>query len=95
MVSENLKEHWAILRRDLFELRHLFASNAQEPGQLNYFDESLEANEFDIALHALCDCVLAASTLRITDEEIEKISLLHAKMDLRDDCVDSMRQKLV
>ena len=95
MIRQNLEEHWAILRRDLCELRHLFASNAQEPGQLSYFDESLEANEFEIALHALCDCVLAASTPQIADEEIEKISLLHIKMDLRDDCIDSLRRRLV
>ena len=57
------------------------------------FDEELQANEYELALHALCDCILATPAPRITDQEIEKIDLLHTKMELDDNCVDAIRRK--
>jgi hypothetical protein len=92
-MTRDLKEHWAIVRSGLLDLRHLFVLNACEKVRVDYFDELLEANELEIALHALCDCVLTTSTIRITDAEIEEIGLLHAQMELADDCVVSIRQK--
>ena len=62
-------------------------------GNFRIADKSLENNALEIALHALCDCVLAAPAPRITDAEIEKIELLHVKMELADDCVSSIRRK--
>jgi len=93
VIGSQQLEHWAILRSDLLGLRHLFAANAQEPGGLEHFDEALEANEYELALHALCHCILAAPAPRITDQEVERIDLLHTRMDLIDGCVKSIRWK--
>jgi hypothetical protein len=93
VVSSQQLEHWAILRSELLRLRHLFAQNAQQPGGLDYFDALLEANEYEVALHALCQCIVAAPAPRITDEEVERIDLLHTRMDLIDGCVESIRRK--
>jgi hypothetical protein len=92
-MAQNLKEHWASVRSDLLDLRHLFASNPGGNVSVDYFDKSLEANELEIALHALCDRVLTASTTRISDAEIEKVALLHVQMELADECVSSIRRK--
>jgi hypothetical protein len=58
------------------------------------FDELLEADELEVALHTLCDCVLTAPATRITDAEIEKIRLLRAEMELEDECVSRLRRRL-
>ena len=92
VVSSQLLEHWAILRSELLRLRHLFPPNARE-GSLDHFDESLEADEYEIALHVLCHCILATPAPRITDEDVERIDLLHTRMGLIDGCVESIRWK--
>jgi hypothetical protein len=93
-MAQNLKEHWAVVRSQLLDLRPLFASNSGGTVSVDYFDESLGVNELEIALHALCDCILAApKPLAITDAEIAKIDLLHDKMGLADDCVSSIRRR--
>jgi hypothetical protein len=93
MAKDDFKEHWASVRSGLLDLRHLFDLNPDGDASVVYFDESLEANELEIALHVLCDCVLTASTIRITDTEIEKVDLLHCEMRLEDECVSSIRRR--
>jgi hypothetical protein len=92
-MTQDFKKHWAAVRTGLLDLRHLFASNPSGAVTVDHFDESLGANELEIALHALCDCILAAPRPRITDAEIERIGLLHAKIELVDECVSSIRRK--
>ncbi len=92
-MAQNFKQHWASVRSELLDLRHLFTSNPGGNVSVDYFDESLEANELEIALHALCDRVLTASTTRVSDAEIEKIALLHVQMELADECVSAIRRK--
>lgn len=92
-MARDFSEHWAIVSDGLVDLRHLFASNSGGTVTVAFFDELLEANELEIALHALCDCILTAHAPRISDAEIEKIALLHAKMELADDCVSSIRRR--
>ena len=90
---QNLQEHYATLKSNLRELRPLFATNGEHGSVIGYFDDTLEANEFEIALHALCSCLQSVPTLRITDADIERIDLLHQKMELGDNCVAALRQK--
>ena len=93
-MAHDFKDHWANVRSALVDLRHLFALNPGGNVGVEYFDELLEANELEVALHALCACVITAPATRITDTEIEKIGLLHTKMELADDCVLRIRRRL-
>jgi hypothetical protein len=93
MNRKPLEEQWAILGKELAGLRHLVASNASDTRTLEHFNEALLANEFEIALHALCDCLLAVPAPRISDDEIGTIDQLHTRMKLTDDCVDAIRRK--
>ncbi len=91
--SPDFAQHYAALRERLQELRPLFSLNEAQSSYLAYFDEELEANEFEIALHALCSFLLEPSTPGIERSEIEKIEILHRKMDLGDGCAISLYAK--
>lgn len=90
---QDLRNHYATLRSNLLGLRHLFARNGDQGNAVGYFDETLEANEFEIALHALCNCLQSAPMLRITDTDIDIIDLLHQNMGLDDGCVTALRRR--
>lgn len=82
-----------VLESSLLELRHLFLLNENLSGYRQHFDEVLNANEFEIALHALCDFLLDPTTPNIGLSEINKIDVLHEKMGLDDTCAAALRAK--
>ena len=90
-VLVNRDEHYADLARRLVELRALVADDNKH---LAFFDEEIEANEFEIALHALCDFLLKANTPAMRPTEIEKIEALHERMELKDECAAGLRARL-
>jgi hypothetical protein len=83
-------EHYADLKQRLFELRPLVRENQKT---LEYFDELVEANEFEVALHALCDSVLKGNTPAPATGEIDRIEALHERMELKDNCVERLKAK--
>jgi hypothetical protein len=87
------KEHYKVLESSLLELRHLFLLNENLSDYRQHFDEVLNANEFEIALHALCDFLLEPTTPNVGLDEINKIDTLHEKMGLNDDCSAALRAK--
>ena len=87
------KEHYKVLESSLLELRHLFRLNENLSDYRQHFDEMLNANEFEIALHALCDFLLERTTPNVRLGEINEINMLHEKMGLDDDCVAALRAK--
>lgn len=86
----NLRAHYRELDERLRGLRNLLS----DAGYLKYFDESLQANEFGEALHALCDFMLESGTPPVNDAALDQIKGLHALMNLEDDCVERLRQKV-
>jgi hypothetical protein len=87
------REHYAALTKQLRSLRPLFSLNESDSSLRAYFDESLEANEFEIALSALCDFLLQPTTPGIESAEVEKIDAAFRAMDLDDDRVAELRGK--
>jgi hypothetical protein len=83
-------ERWADLRRSLLALRPLLVSDFATQ---RFFDELLEANEFGVALYALCDYLLEQPVMSVGLEEIRRIEDLHRKMQLRDECSAELRTK--
>ena len=60
----------------------------------DYFDESLDANEFEIALSALCDFLLESATPGIASAEMDKIVTAFRAMELdHDERIAELRQK--
>ena len=87
------REHYAALTKQLQSLRPLFSLNESDSRFRAYFDEWLDANEFEIALGALCDFLLEPSTSGIASAELEKIDAAFRAMDLDDDRVAALRGK--
>ena len=89
-VAPELLEHWADLRRSLLDLRPLLLLDAATQC---HFDEFLEANEFEVALHTLCDYLRERPAVNVGLGEIQKIEDLHLKMQLRDECSSELRAR--
>ena len=83
-------ERWADLRRSLLALRPLLVKDLETQ---RFFDELLEANEYGVALYAICDYLLEQPVLSVSLEEILRIEDLHRKMQLRDECSAELRAR--
>ena len=91
--GSDYREHYAALTKQLRSLRQLFSLNERDSSLRAYFDESLDANEFEIALSALCNYLLEPTTPGIASAEVEKIDAAFRAMDLDDDRVAELRSK--
>jgi hypothetical protein len=89
----NLRAQWSVLEESLLELRPLFALNESQLRHREWFDEYIDHNEFEIALHRLVDFLLEPSTPRIGLTEIEMIGKLHTSMQLIDRCCIALSEK--
>jgi hypothetical protein len=58
-----------------------------------YFEESLAANELEIALHALCNYLLEPGTPSVSRAALNEIESLHAQMEIEDDCARRLAEK--
>jgi hypothetical protein len=84
-----LDAHYRMISERLGSLRHLFSDDER----LKYFEESLAANELEVALHALCTFLLEPSIPPVSSAALERIGNLHSLMQLEDDCVERLRLK--
>jgi len=57
------------------------------------FYDFMRADEYDLALHVVCDQVLEQSAV-ISEHAIGQIEELHRLMGIRDDCVAKMRKAM-
>lgn len=89
--GRDYREHYAELARRLHSLRPLFSLNEGIPSYRTYFDEALDANEFELALSSLCDFLLEPTTPAIASAEIEEIGALFRAMNLEDDRISVLR----
>ncbi len=81
------------LGKRLEALRATFPDSPEGLARRKYFDENLAANEFEIALHALCDFAVEFHNARMNAGVILHIEELHRLMDLEDTCVSDLRSK--
>jgi hypothetical protein len=82
------------LSNRLESLRQLFSRDESGQQGVQWFDEFLSANEFEPALHTLCDFLLESEKAQCDQAVLDQIELLHQKMGIKDDCVDNLRQLL-
>jgi hypothetical protein len=91
--GQDYREHYANLTRQLQSLRPLFSLNENLSSFRVYFDEELDANEFEVALSTLCDFLLEPSTPGIASAELEKIDAAFRAMNLGEDCTSALKGK--
>ena len=58
------------------------------------FDEYLEHNELDMALHAICDSLLESGQ-PVPRSLLERIAAVHQIMEITDDCVEHLSRQLI
>ncbi|MGD0912205.1 MAG: hypothetical protein ABR928_09925 [Terracidiphilus sp.] len=75
-------EHCAEVSCGLLKLRSLLGDKKD----VRWFDEYLDANELELALHVVCDFLLANISCQIGSEELNLIQVLHERMQITDDC---------
>ena len=83
-------EHCADVRVGLLELRPLLDINHEV---LIWFDEYLEANELELALHLVCRFLIERTSCKIQTEEFTLIRALHEKMSITDDCCSQLQPR--
>jgi hypothetical protein len=60
---------------------------------LELFDEFMQQREFGLALHVVCDFILAPHSAQVSKSTIDVIRHLHAAMKIDDRCVEEMRNQ--
>jgi|SRR5208282_821629 len=58
------------------------------------FDEFVEQHEWELALHAVCDCLLEPKSHAAPAAVIRQIETLHEAMGIVDACVADLRRKV-
>jgi hypothetical protein len=89
MDRQSLNLHFNEMRTGLFLLRHLLGKDAKAE---EIFDEYINHNEFELALHTICWSLLDRKNLVLGEDEIEAIAVLHEKMQIQDECCANLRQ---
>jgi hypothetical protein len=76
----------ALLRR----LRAELEDDALFQNRRPIFDEYLDANELELALHVACDALLERTHNKPTAAVLGVIEDCHKAMDLQDDCTEKL-----
>jgi hypothetical protein len=87
----------SVRRKLLVELEALRSVLTTEKGGrfLELFDEFVDHHEFELALHSVCDFVLASGSPPVATTTVDQILMLHQAMEIDDDCVEKIRNKVV
>jgi len=87
------QELWTKLNLRLLALREAFGESAEGKSSRDNFEGFLEANEYEVALHILCDFLLEHEPVVLKESVLNEISELHTMMNLNDDCERAMKAK--
>ena len=86
---KDLRTHYRILGERLERLKGLVS----DADRRRYFEESLAANELEVALHALCNFLLEPGAPPVSGTALHEIESLHAEMRIVDDCARRLAEK--
>jgi hypothetical protein len=89
-MAHPLQDHFDHVSALLSELRAALEDHVVFRSCRKAFDEYLEANELELALHSACDALLENPFDKHSAEVLKKIEDLHKAMELRDDCVERL-----
>jgi hypothetical protein len=74
----------------LRELRDALEDHAVFRSRRDWFDEYLNANELELALHTACAALMDGCRELPSGAVLQKVKELHESMNLRDDCVERL-----
>ena len=85
----SLDQHWNELTADLLFLRRLLSGDRKAE---EIFDDFVDHNELELALHTICDFLLEHERIAIENPDFDAIETLHERMRIRDGCIAAIRQ---
>ena len=77
------------LQKSLAVLAEVFVVGGDSPYKAS-FDELMREHEFGLALHSVCDYLVAEGLGLITPDRIELVKELHSAMQVQDNCVSEL-----
>jgi hypothetical protein len=89
-MTHPLQAHYDHVSALLRALRTALEDDAVFRSRGEIFDEYLEANELELALHSACDALLERPHGKPSAAVLMYIDDSHKAMDLRDDCVERL-----
>lgn len=89
MNQKSVVQRWNEVTAGLLPLRRLLSGNT-EAGEI--FDEFIEQNELELALHAICDFLLEREQVAVEERDVEAIEALHEQMQITDECCSAIRR---
>ena len=75
--------------QDLLHALSEVYANEDDSSSKTQFDEFVHEHEFELALHLLCDYLISKAA-SITVSRMLAIDELHAKMQIRDNCISEL-----
>jgi hypothetical protein len=85
--------HYGASKTRLESLRAVFSAGIKAEVYSTLFDDFLSNREFGLALEVLCDFLLEPDVRPVSDLELNEIALLHALMEVEDQCFLRLRKK--
>jgi hypothetical protein len=92
-MTKKLHSHFRDLADQLETLSKVFSSGPEGSKYKGFFEEYLAVNEFELALHAVCDFLLESTTPEADEATVGRIETLHKLMELQDDCAARVKEK--
>lgn len=89
-MTHPLQSRWDRVSALLCELRAALKDHALFRSAQEAFDEYLEQNELELALHLACHALLDSPFDRPLAKVLKLIEDLHQAMGLQDDCVERL-----
>jgi len=85
-----LQTHFDHVSALLRELETALVNDQGFQNSRNLFNEYLESNELELALHLVCDALLEQPHNKPSATALRFIADVHKAMDLQDDCVEKL-----
>jgi hypothetical protein len=82
----------AELSNRILQLRSLLSGARDQTFEI--FDEFLREHEFDLALHVVCDFLIASPTVCLSSAVFNEIRDLHKQMGIEDRCISDLEKKM-
>lgn len=89
-----LQSHFDRMVVLLRPLRDVFENSGPGSQEREFFDEYLDANELELALHILSEYILETPTSITTPSVLARIEDAHRAIDLQNDCIERIRLKI-
>ena len=91
-----MREHeqlWGDVREQLDPLDAIFDGSKNAAKYRSWFSETMDRNELELALHAVCDFLFACPAVTLSAADLDRIRLAHELMSLEDDCIHKLTRR--